>query len=306
MIEALFVIAIPALLLEGFDHEQALTDGNREEEASGTIAGERQRLIDAVLTGEDQQIDAALELLFTSMSPEAATARRAVTSNRRVRRLDAVRSFRAWADQERQGRTEESRAEARTLNRLLRTWFTGVTIDMDEASIEITAHRRSGAGEFAPPPAAAHFDRRELARLGYRRHRRHQQWGEAEIVGALQAWAETHGRSPTWTEWRKADAMHPGSITVIQRYGKWSRALRRAGLKPSEPTMPPRNWPWKDMEIITALRDWTAEHGRLPTWADWLGATPRHPCTHTVQEHFGNWRNGLVAAGLASPPLPPR
>jgi hypothetical protein len=205
-----------------------------------------------------------------------------------------VSRFQAWAEQERHGRTEESRSEAAKLNRLLRAWFTRVTLDMDDASVEIAAQPRAAVGEFSPGPVVVRFDRVELARLNDRPHLKHVPWADAEVAGALQAWAETHGRSPTWTDWFTADDHHPTAIAVNRHYGTWSRALQRAALKPS--ARPRRSRPWKDDEIIALMRGWAAEHGHLPTWGEWLGASAEHPSACTVCRHFRNWQAGLDAA----------
>jgi DNA invertase Pin-like site-specific DNA recombinase len=299
VIEALFVSAIPTLLLDGSQREQdLLADEEGQDAASSPLDCERRRLIDAVAAGEGPTIDATLERLFTHMSPADAVARAASISQRRARRLEEARAFQAWAEHQRHGSSAASRSEARKLNRLLRTWFTKVTVEMDEASVEITAQRRAGAGEFAPVPVAVRFDRCEQARLSDRPHRKHTPWADAEIVGALQAWAARHGRSPAWSEWRKADPYHPGSLTVARRYGSWSAALRRAGLKAPEPAVSWRHLPWSDEEIVTALRLWSAEHGQLPAWPDWLRAATGHPSTQTVRAHFGSWQAGLAAAAV--------
>jgi hypothetical protein len=55
---------------------------------------------------------------------------------------------------------------------------------------------------------------------------------------------------------------------------------------------------------------------RAPTAKDWIGATPRHPCTRSVAQHYGTFGAALEAAGqltgdtrprgtAAGPSLPP-
>jgi hypothetical protein len=163
---------------------------------------------------------------------------------------------------------------------------------MDAACIEFIAHRRAAAGEL--PSSSGHaevqFDRRELARVAppaNTPHRKYQDWQKPEIVGALQAWAEAHEPSPTWTEWVKASDFHPQSITVKRHFGTWGKALRKAGLKPNEPAEIARNYLWTDPETIEALYRWQETHGRAPTWSEWLRATPEHPCIETIRKHFG-------------------
>jgi Homing endonuclease associated repeat/Resolvase, N terminal domain/Recombinase/Recombinase zinc beta ribbon domain len=300
MINTLFVSALPALLVEGLrEADGPLAESEVQPAATMDLASERQRLIDVVLAGDDLQIDAALERIFTQLSPEAASARQSAISHRRARERDATRSFQAWAEQEKQDGRAESRTEARKLNRLLRTWFSSVTVDWDEANIEITAKRRAAVGEFSPETVVVRFDRVEQARLNDQPHRTGTPWADAEIIAALQAWAETHGRTPRSKDWEKADGHHPVIVTVTHRYGSWSRALQRAGLKPSKPQQR-HGWPWTDGEIFAAMTNWAAEHGKPPTGADWAGAAPEHPSSETVRRHFGSWQAGLAAARLTS------
>jgi hypothetical protein len=299
-IEAMFVSALPTLLGEGSQQDRDdLAEGELEEEGASALAAERKRLIDVIATGGDLQIDAALQRLFTRMSPDAASVRDAAISRYRARQHGATRRFQVWAEQEKQGRTTESASETLELNRLLRTWFTSVAVDTDDASVEITSQRRAAAGEFPPATITVHLDRGEHARLNDRPHGKHQRWADAEIVGALQAWSDTHGRSPQWHEWKKADDHRPATCTVTKRYGTWDRALERAGLTPNPRLGPACKWAWNDEEIITALTAWAAEHGQLPDRNDWLCGTPEHPCASTVQAHFGSWRAGLEAAATS-------
>lgn len=60
---------------------------------------------------------------------------------------------------------------------------------------------------------------------------------------------------------------------------------------------------WSRAEIITALQDWAAEHGRTPTFQDFDPAPPNCPGRQTVVNRFGKWRDGIRAAGLE--PVPP-
>ncbi len=302
-IEAMFVASIGTLLLDGLEEQAAgIADEPDREDLLSDASTDRQRLRDAVLGDNDSEIDAALERLFVRMSPQAAMLRQAALSQRRARQLESVTRFDAWAEQELAGRTETSRVEARKLNQLLRTWFSTITATMDKTSVEITAQRRSVAGEQQQKePVRAHFDRLNWERaacLAGQRRLPGQAWDDTAILGALQAWAESHGRSPRWMDWIKGEASHPTSTTVQRHFGAWDRALRRAGLKRHSPTTPPRNYPWDDADIIQALKDWAAKHGRPPSWDDWLLAAPERPCLETVREHFGDWNAGLAAAGL--------
>jgi hypothetical protein len=168
--------------------------------------------------------------------------------------------------------------------------------------VEIAVTRRTSTGEpSSSRQAVRRLDRADWTRVAChigRRRLRCGAWDDAEILGALQAWAETHGRSPTSIDWVKADVDRPNSLTVRRHFRNWTRMLRLAGLQPYVPATQPRNFAWTDSEVIQALRDWAAEHGRPPEWHEWLRSAPGRPCNQTVREHFGSWNLGLTAAGL--------
>lgn len=60
-------------------------------------------------------------------------------------------------------------------------------------------------------------------------------WTDQEILDALRSWADKHGRSPRWTDWKLSEPDHPTSVTVWERCGSWNDALEMAGLEPNEP-----------------------------------------------------------------------
>jgi DNA invertase Pin-like site-specific DNA recombinase len=298
VVEAMFVSTIRSLL---FDGTEEIEPAPPHDAAGGSWpdSPERERVLQAVLAGDDPQIDAALEELLRRMSPEVAMLRRIAVSGRNTRQLEAAQRFEAWASTERTGRTEASRAEARTLNRVLRTWFSGVTLALDARSVVIVAHHQSasGAGD-SPGRGEAQFDRREWMRwspVAQRTHRIYAEWEDAEIVGALQAWADAHGHAPRASDWFRGAPTHPSSATVRRHFRNWRRALKRAGLRSSTE---PRRDRWDEAEIVKALRSWTAQNGCPPSRSDWIRGGPDRPCKTTVYNHFGSWQAALEAAGL--------
>ena len=103
-------------------------------------------------------------------------------------------------------------------------------------------------------------------------------WDAAEILGALQAWTETNGRSPTSIDWVTADINRPNSLTVRRHFGSWNRALRLAGLQAYVPAVQPRNYACNDSEVIQALKDWAAEHAP-PSGMSGFAPPPNDPAT---------------------------
>ena len=51
---------------------------------------------------------------------------------------------------------------------------------------------------------------------------------------------------------------------------------------------------------LDAVRQFHAEHGRLPLQQEWEHATPTRPCTRTIERRWG-WRNLLAEAAGVEP-----
>jgi hypothetical protein len=236
LVEAMFVASIDSLLP---DLQPVEPDERYEQQNAVTTpdvsAVERQRVIDAVLTGDEQKLGATLGSLIDRRAPEAAMMRLTASSHRRNRECEDVRALERWAEQEQFGRTEVTREEARSLNRTIRSWFSTVTITMDDRSVTIAALPRNAEGDADPTRRReVHFDLQDwMRRAPPPRSHRPRAWKDAEILGSLQAWADTNGRSPRSQEWVEATADHPGSKTVRKHFATWAHALRQADLKPA-------------------------------------------------------------------------
>src|SRR5215471_8958829 len=48
-------------------------------------------------------------------------------------------------------------------------------------------------------------------------------------------------------------------------------------------------------QALAAVREFHAEHGRLPRWREWEGATASRPCAKTIDRRWG-WRELLAEA----------
>lgn len=85
----------------------------------------------------------------------------------------------------------------------------------------------------------------------------------------------------------------PSAGQVRLAFGTWNAALAAAGLDPA-------NRVWLADEVRAALQTWASGHGQAPTQTQGKRAGADHPAASTVSKHFGTWRAGLQAAGLAA------
>jgi hypothetical protein len=139
---------------------------------------------------------------------------------------------------------------------------------------------------------------------------RRDRWSKATILAALRDWAVQTGHPPKRQDWsgerpaRASDGQRrwmrehprwPSSSCVARHFGSWSAALEQAGLDARRLTFPStvaervtadacrectRHLPsvaraWSREEALEAIRDWTREHGRPPTYRDWTPSRER-------------------------------
>jgi hypothetical protein len=130
----------------------------------------------------------------------------------------------------------------------------------------------------------------ELAafRAGLRRR-----YSDEAILAELRACAERLGRSPSMREFAHDPhtTVHPQ--TVIDRFGSWNRAKRRAGLLP-------RRYASRE-ELLHALRDLGQRLGRTPTARDLDAHRGRVPSKSLYWHTFGSLSNALREAGFDVP-----
>jgi Homing endonuclease associated repeat len=138
------------------------------------------------------------------------------------------------------------------------------------------------AVESIDPEALAAFQRRIRRR-----------YSDEAILAELKACAQRLGRSPTMREFA-ADAktrVHPQ--TVIEHFGSWNEAKRRAGLVP-------RRFATRE-ELLALLRALGERLGRTPTAKD-LDASRRSMPSKSLYWHtFGSLTNALREAGFDVP-----
>jgi hypothetical protein len=138
--------------------------------------------------------------------------------------------------------------------------------------------------------ALAGIDRKALAEFqaGIRKR-----YTDEQILEELSASAKRLGRSPTMREFA-ADpetSVHPQ--TVIEHFGSWNEAKRKAGLVP-------RRFATRE-ELLELLKGLGEELGRVPTARDIEEHRGRMPSKSLYWHTFGSLANALREAGFDVP-----
>ena len=118
-------------------------------------------------------------------------------------------------------------------------------------------------------------------------------YSDDAILAELRACAERLGRSPTMREFAadRETTVHPQ--TVIEHFGSWNRAKRRAGLVP-------RRFATR-AELLGVLRELGEELDRVPTAKDLDARRGSMPSKSLYWHTFGSLTNALREAGFDVP-----
>ncbi len=138
--------------------------------------------------------------------------------------------------------------------------------------------------------AIADIDPQELAsfQAGIRKR-----YSDEQIVDELKRCADRLGRSPTMKEFADdpQTSVHPQ--TVIEHFGTWNAAKRRAGLVP-------RRFATRE-ELLELLRALGERLGRVPTAKDIDAGRGTMPSKSLYWHTFGSLTNALREAGFDVP-----
>jgi hypothetical protein len=118
-------------------------------------------------------------------------------------------------------------------------------------------------------------------------------YSDEDILGQLRESAERLGRSPTMREFENdaGTTVHPQ--TVIQHFGSWNEAKRKAGLVPRRFAEP--------ADLLRQLRELGEELGRPPTARDLDERRESMPSKSLYWHMFGSLKNALREAGFDLP-----
>ena len=149
---------------------------------------------------------------------------------------------------------------------------------------------RSCVPRHRPPRALDAIDPDALAafRAGLRRR-----YSDEEILDELRASAERLGRSPTMREFASDPATRVHPQTVVEHFGSWNAAKRRAGLVP-------RRFATRE-ELLGRLRELGEELGRVPTAKDVDARRGSMPSKSLYWHTFGSLSTALREAGFDVP-----
>src|SRR4051794_20829426 len=172
-------------------------------------------------------------------------------------------------------------------------------------------------------------------------------WTRDRVVGAIRRWHDDRGVAPRKRDWNKPTfdssgaPLTPGADAVLELFGKWSEAVKAAGLEPGKqersakerrqqgelPDRSQREYLDDDLyykeqdsnapyyspagtylaaaEIIAEMYRWTALTGQPPTEREWL-RDKQWPHPDLVVDLFGSWDDAMKDAGLDQYEAPPR
>jgi hypothetical protein len=118
-------------------------------------------------------------------------------------------------------------------------------------------------------------------------------YSDERILDELRACADRLGRSPTMREFAADTATNVHPQTVIEHFGSWNAAKRRAGLVP-------RRFATRE-ELVGLLRELGEELGRVPTAKDLDARRGSMPSKSLYWHTFGSLTNALREAGFDVP-----
>ena len=131
-----------------------------------------------------------------------------------------------------------------------------------------------------------------------REARSRRRYSDEDLLAELTACARRLRRSPTMREFADDPRARAHPQTVVERFGTWNEAKRRAGLVP-------RRFATKD-ELLQQLRTLGDELGRTPTGTDLDARRAALPSKSLYWHSFGSLSKALRAAGFDVPHLDER
>ena len=133
-----------------------------------------------------------------------------------------------------------------------------------------------------------------LAQAGIGRRGRKPQYSDDELLDILKHVTDRLGRPPTSSELALMDNV-PSAATYANRFGSWTSALDRAGIKGKKTGRGRKRY--TDEKLLSLLNDAAGQLGRTPRVQD-LSGMEGFPSPLTYRNRFGSWVAALKKAGL--------
>lgn len=133
-----------------------------------------------------------------------------------------------------------------------------------------------------------------LRRADLGKRGRKPQYSEEGLLEMLRHIAERLGRAPTSSELALMDNV-PSAATYANRFGSWTVALERAGIKGKQVRRGRKRY--TDKDLLSRLKDAADQLGRTPRIKDIVGMEG-FPSPLTYRNRFGSWTAALKKAGL--------
>jgi hypothetical protein len=174
----------------------------------------------------------------------------------------------------------------------------------EEGTVEAVADRLG-----LPVPTVRRLIRNHLPDArAYRRQPLRKHFGDEELLEMLRDARPAEGRPLTarrYQEYARGRAGRKGrpwptAQVFAQRFGSWTNALARAGIRANPPSPAARLRRFSDVDCVRAIRDLHQKLGRLPSAQEYgeyaRAEAPWIPGLSTVRLRLGSWSQALRRA----------
>lgn len=174
---------------------------------------------------------------------------------------------------------------------------------------ELVTNLQDVAADLNKTPTQAEYINHELGKFSTNTYeRRFNKWNRAareaglepnkrhdiptdELLTNLQDVATGLGKTPTQAEYRNHDQSKFSVGTFEEKFNKWNRAAREAGLEPNKRHNIPTD------ELLTNIRDVATDLSKTPTQAEYTEHELSEFSTYPFKTEFNSWWTCVVTAG---------
>lgn len=124
---------------------------------------------------------------------------------------------------------------------------------------------------------------------------RTREYSDEQLLSHLRECANRHGKATTALLDQEDDLV--ASSVVVERFGTWSEAKKRAGLDPDARADNGRPREYSDAEYLELLRECERKYGRATQRT--FDEADEYPSAGAIRKRFGSWANAKERAGLS-------